>query len=711
MELAHSLLLNEEALKKIPDNKKPVFVFEWLRFLDKVLIAIQKSDIKEKQKKLVSQLTAQISESPGPPTRKLLARNLATLFSVGDTFDLFDAINKCNDILKNKDDSPSYLPTRLAAIACLGAMYEKLGRMTGRSFEETVQTLIKALKNAESQGRCEMMMTLAKGVQGLGSAGSNTFKDIYKASKQSMTDRSMAVRVAAAKCMNQLVNEANFMYTTELETVMSLCFRSLDGSNYDARCAIAKLLGNLMASALTPKPPIGKFKPAKVEDVLNLLAAGYLKGGLGFLKSSSAGEMIKGSANVSREVRVGITHAYIEFIKCMGGLWLERNISLFLNHVLDLVANPKATPTHVDAVYARKCVLFIIRSAVGSLLGEKAQIASAKEICQIIIKQMNSVGEAAVESSSDSRYQGQDVNGGQHVVVCALLELGSLVLRLGTSASPLVAEPATGIIEPVISVLIHPSHAARLAASWCLGCISVALPSQLTPLLDRCVERIDKLKSSPEAVSGYSSALAALLGGVYQCTLGIPHAKGKQLFSLAEDLLRTASQNSRLSLQRTQSGWLLLGSLMTLAMHSFLLHCRELVTEDVIRRLLAPLECALLMFSHLPGVIKLYGPHLKASAAMVRLRLYDVLLLLPPESFEGTYTVLLRELVAEFTLTDNPANTTTSLLRSMCHVDDSVILGSWLQETDHKAIEDQFEPNRKVDSDVVSTERSMESWD
>ena len=45
--------------------------------------------------------------------------------------------------------------------------------------------------------------------------------------------------------------------------------------------------------------------------------------------------------------------------------------------------------------------------------------------------------------------------------------------------------------------------------------------------------------------------------------------------------------------------------------------------------------------------------------------------------------------MAEFTLTDNPANTTASLLRSVCHADDSVILGSWLQETDHKAIEDQ----------------------
>ena len=38
----------------------------------------------------------------------------------------------------------------------------------------------------------------------------------------------------------------------------------------------------------------------------------------------------------------------------------------------------------------------------------------------------------------------------------------------------------------------------------------------------------------------------------------------QQIFMIAEELIRTASQNSRLSLQRTQSGWLLLGALMTL---------------------------------------------------------------------------------------------------------------------------------------------------
>ena len=45
--------------------------------------------------------------------------------------------------------------------------------------------------------------------------------------------------------------------------------------------------------------------------------------------------------------------------------------------------------------------------------------------------------------------------------------------------------------------------------------------------------------------------------------------------------------------------------------------------------------------------------------------------------------------MSEFTLSENPANTTTSQLRVACHADDSVILGSWLQETDHRTIEDQ----------------------
>jgi len=49
----------------------------------------------------------------------------------------------------------------------------------------------------------------------------------------------------------------------------------------------------------------------------------------------------------------------------------------------------------------------------------------------------------------------------------------------------------------------------------------------MTIFIERCVTRMQRLKSSTEAISGYSFALAALLGGVRGTTLGIPHAKGK----------------------------------------------------------------------------------------------------------------------------------------------------------------------------------------
>lgn len=72
---------------------------------------------------------------------------------------LFD---RCNDLLKTRDDSLSSLSTRLSAIRVLGTMYEKLGRMTGRSFEETVGLLNKGWKNAESTTRAETMLALGK---------------------------------------------------------------------------------------------------------------------------------------------------------------------------------------------------------------------------------------------------------------------------------------------------------------------------------------------------------------------------------------------------------------------------------------------------------------------------------------------------------------------------------------------------------------------
>lgn len=47
-------------------------------------------------------------------------------------------------------------------------------------------------------------------------------------------------------------------------------------------------------------------KQISLDEVLNILMSGFLRGGVGFLKGT--GEIIKGSSSVNREVRVGVTH-------------------------------------------------------------------------------------------------------------------------------------------------------------------------------------------------------------------------------------------------------------------------------------------------------------------------------------------------------------------------------------------------------------------
>lgn len=120
--------------------------------------------------------------------------------------------------------------------------------------------------------------------------------------------------------------------------------------------------------------------------------------------------MIKGTTAVSREVRVGVAHvtfsglnstqeltrlglqAYVAFVRCAGSEWLERNMQPFVAHMLELAANPKVAATHMDAVYSRKCVSHVLRSTLGRMLGERAQLAACKELALHVAKHLAANG-------------------------------------------------------------------------------------------------------------------------------------------------------------------------------------------------------------------------------------------------------------------------------------------------------------------------------
>ncbi|GAA6234639.1 HEAT repeat-containing protein 5A, partial [Lates japonicus] len=746
MERAHSLLLNEEVCSQLSEHQRAEFIFEWLNHLKKLLPATDRVDIRQNQRRLVDQLSAVLIGSPGPPTRWLLAHCLALLYRLGDPVPSSLLVERCNDIIRSKDDSPSGLPTRLAAVACLGALYEQLGRMLAGSFKDTLANLLKAMKSAESQGRYEIMLSVERILRGLGVSAVPCHRDVYKAARACLTDRSMAVRCAATKCLLELQREAVFLWTSELENVATLCFRAFEGSSYNVRVSVAKLLGTLLAAAAEPRQPSaaprqGGRGRSSLEEVMDLLTAGFLRGGAGFLRAS--GDMLKGTSSVSKDIRIGVTQACVVFVSTLGGSWLEANFPAFLSLLMELASHGRATQTPGDAAVTRRCVSFILRSTLGSLLGEKAQTNAAKQLCLAVASHKRAIDAALTDGNVETRVSSADVSASQHVLVCCLLELGGLVQGLGSTVAPLLTDSSTALLDTVISVLLHPAPSARLAAAWCLGCVAMAMPSQRSPLLERCAERLVALKSSPEAVAGYGAAVAALVASVQRCPLGIPHTKGQVVLGLAEDLLRSASQNSRISLQRTQAGWLLVSSLITLgpavvehhlprllllwrcvfpaslreqemelrrgdyftwqvtlegragalcAMKNLLLHCRDLVTDDIISRLLTPLACAVTLLTKLPSLLRSYSTSVRSWSVVYRLRVYELLALLPPHTYQESFGLVMNQLVSDLSGQDNlnqPCSDLT-LLPPLCHRDDLPLVGPALHDTDHRYIEEQL---------------------
>ena len=120
----------------------------------------------------------------------------------------------------------------------------------------------------------------------------------------------------STQCALELSNHSSFLYCNELDSFSNSCIRAMDGSDYDVRCSVAKLLGTLLALTQKPLPPNmkGKLKLPSLDDALLILSNGFVRGASGFLKSGGPDLLKTGSA--SREVRVGITQVNTRVCVC-----------------------------------------------------------------------------------------------------------------------------------------------------------------------------------------------------------------------------------------------------------------------------------------------------------------------------------------------------------------------------------------------------------
>lgn len=63
----------------------------------------------------------------------------------------------------------------------------------------------------------------------------------------------------------------------------------------------------------------------------------------------------KSGSMASQDVRTGISHAYVFLAHILGAKWLEKNLTVFLNHLLvDVLSHPKSVTSHLEAIYSRR---------------------------------------------------------------------------------------------------------------------------------------------------------------------------------------------------------------------------------------------------------------------------------------------------------------------------------------------------------------------
>ena len=192
----------------------------------------------------------------------------------------------------------------------------------------------------------------------------------------------------------------------------------------------------------------------------NSLASSMSETNQSSIRSGSSNQLTSATSSnnnapqVNREIRIGVTYAYVELASLLGQSWLERNLKLYLTHVLGLVNNTKAVGTHLDAVYSRKCVQFILRSIVGGMLNEKVQLQAARELVNVIDKCVNG---AEISDEKTNSKQQPNTSSQQHVLICALYELSCILKCLNTSASILIDDGGSlKLIDKVKTRFIRP---------------------------------------------------------------------------------------------------------------------------------------------------------------------------------------------------------------------------------------------------------------
>lgn len=247
--------------------------------------------------------------------------------------------------------------------------------------------------------------------------------------------------------------------SSDIDSILSQCVKSLDGSDQLTRHSHAQLIGQVLAASqierIVPSPETApKNKDPNLDgrnidedDVVNTVGATETTKPL-----LTPQEMLTllsthfNKTSTSRKARIGMFDFYVALLAKLGPGFCETNFSLVASHLFsEIVSNSRlATPSpnvnmstlRYEKLLARTLVGILLRDLVGvRMLSEQGQIAAIQELANIYLKRWPPMMPGQVAPSSA-------------VLVCVLKEISGLLQQLGN------APPPVQVVTHVISVVI-----------------------------------------------------------------------------------------------------------------------------------------------------------------------------------------------------------------------------------------------------------------
>jgi len=218
----------------------------------------------------------------------------------------------------------------------------------------------------------------------------------------------------------------------EIESVISVCSKSLEVADQLTRHSFSRLVGHLLAST-----QLERAFPASELSQKGKISSGGDDG------SSSNQTMTENKTmltldemfaqlssqfyrpHVSRKARVGIFDFYAALFTKLGSAFVESNYALIVGHLMsEVVSNPRGSTTRYEKLLVRRLVAILLRDLIGvRMLSEQGQIAAIQELSRSFLKRWPAMMPGQVAPSSS-------------VLVVVLQETAGLLQQLGNAPPP-----------------------------------------------------------------------------------------------------------------------------------------------------------------------------------------------------------------------------------------------------------------------------------